>query len=302
MWKYIFILLILCNISLWFVIGAYPDDKLHVIACDVGQGDGILIYRGRSQIIIDGGAGNKMTKCLDRHLPFWDRSIEVVMNTHPQLDHYEGLIEVFKRYNVQYFTANSLNASASEYRVLKDEVRSKGVKVLNPTRGMAIVLDDIRVDILHPSVQFLAENTQSVSKIASVEPGGLAEVLGSYTSTLDPNEFSIQAMLHYKNFDALFTGDAGEMVEDVMSIDGTLSDIEYLKVPHHGSKNGLTEDLLTKTTPETAVISNGKKNSYGHPHKQVLDMLENSGIKTYRTDQMGDVEVVSDGERYWIEE
>ncbi len=282
-------------------MATYPDDKLHIVACDVGQGDGILIFKGRSQVIIDGGPGNKMVACLDRYLPFWDRRIEVVMNTHPQLDHYEGLIDVFKRYNVQYFTANSLNADAQEYQVLKNEVVSKGVKVVNPTAGMVLTLGAIKIDILHPSVQFLAENTESLSQLASTDPvTDISQVLGAYTSTLDPNEFSIQAVLHYKSFDAMFTGDSDWAVEEILAHENLLSDIEYLKVPHHGSKNGLNQELLDRTTPEIAVISDGRKNSYGHPHKQVLDMLNASGVKTYRTDIQGDVEIVGDGEKWWV--
>jgi len=301
MLKFVFIFLILCNISLWFIVFTYPDNNLHIIACDVGQGDGILIMKKTTQIIIDGGPGSKMTNCLDRHLPFWDRTIEMVMNTHPQLDHYEGLIDVFKRYHVQIFTANSLKAVAPEYGVLRNEVLSKGVKVLTPAAGMKFIAGSTTIDILHPSAQFVSEN--STSQDASLAAGSNPEtdtVLGAYTSPLDPNEFSIQAVLHYGNFDAMFTGDADWAVEQIEAEENLLTDIEYLKVPHHGSKNGLNQDLLDRTTPEIAVISDGKKNTYGHPHKQTLDMLEKARVQILRTDQMGDVEVVSDGERYWV--
>jgi competence protein ComEC len=105
----------------------------------------------------------------------------------------------------------------------------------------------------------------------------------------------------FGEFDALFTGDA-ETIWDTLSSEGQLTDIEYLKVPHHGSKNGLTKSLLDSVTPEIAVISSGRKNSYGHPHKESLNLLQDSNVNVYRTDELGDVEVVSDGKRYWIEE
>jgi len=283
-------------VTLWFIVFTYPDKNLHIIACDVGQGDGFLIYQGTMQIIVDGGPGNKMTKCLDRYLPFWDKNIELVFNTHPQLDHYEGLIDVFKSFKVKTFAANSLNADAPEYQVLKSEVQSKGTKVINPVLGTKMTLGSIKIDILHPSVQFLAENTEK----KEVKEGQEAQVLGAYTSSLDPNNFSIMFTLDFGSFDALFTGDADEPEEDLVSSEGVLSDIEYLKVPHHGSKNGLTKDLLDKTTPEIAVISDGKKNRYGHPHKEILEMLNQEGVKILRTDEMGDVEVASDGERWWV--
>jgi competence protein ComEC len=294
MWKVIFIFLILCNISLWFVVFTYPDGYLHVIACDVGQGDGILILKKTTQIIIDGGPGNKMVSCLDRHVPFWDRSIEIVMNTHPQLDHYEGLIDVFKRYNVHYFIANGLDAIAPEYKVLKTEVGSNGTKVVNPRKGMVITSDQISFSVLNPTAEFLKENTTPIANADA------AKILGAYTSSLDPNEFSIIEKMKYQNFDALFTGDSDSVVEHMAVESGSLSDIEYLKVPHHGSKNGLTQEMLDALTPEIAVISDGKKNTYGHPHKEILDMLGKAKAQILRTDQLGDVEVVSDGERYWV--
>jgi competence protein ComEC len=283
MLKAIIYFLLLANFSIWFFVATYPDDKVHIIACDVGQGDGILIYYKTTQVIIDGGPGNKMVNCLDKHIPFWDHTIELVINTHPQADHYEGLLEVLSRYNVQVFTANSLKASASAYQLLQDLVGREGSRVVNPNRGTRFVQDQLALEILHPSTEWAQANSES-----------------DRTSDLDPNTFSIIAKLQYKSFDALFTGDANEEVEDLLQDQSLLSDIEYLKVPHHGSKNGLTSELLKATTPEIAVISNGKKNSYGHPHKEVLDMLEAAKVKILRTDLSGDVEVISDGEKYWI--
>lgn len=295
MWNYIFALLILANFSVWYFVSTFPDDKLHIVACDVGQGDGYLIYHKTTQLIVDGGPGNNLKKCLDKHIPVWDRTIEMVINTHPQLDHYEGLISVLENYNVQIFTANSLKADAPEYGVLKSEVESKGVKVVNPTEYTRMAAKLFEIDILHPSPQFLAENLDSYRNRET-------PVLSAYGSALDPNDFSVVFKFHYKEFDALFTGDINETVIKLLEDKGVLDDIEYLKVPHHGSKNGLTQELLTTTTPEIAVISNGKKNTYGHPHKETLDLLSKYNIKTYRTDEMGDVEVVTDGKRYWVKE
>ncbi len=294
MWKFIFGFLIFTNVALWFFVATYPDNNLHVVACDVGQGDALLIQRKTTQILIDGGAGNRITKCLDKYIPFWDRTIEIVINTHPHADHYGGLIEVLKRYKVETFTANSLNSGDIDYGVLKDEVRSKGVKVVNPTAGMKFSIAEIKIDILHPSSNWLAENLDGYQI-------GEINTLGTHASKVDPNEFSIVAALHYKNFDCLFTGDTQEPEEHLLTQEGLLSDIEYLKVPHHGSKSGLTKELLDATTPEIAVVSDGKNNRYGHPHKETLDLLQNAHVQTHRTDQEGDVEVVSDGERYWVQ-
>jgi competence protein ComEC len=295
MWKFFLLFLLLANISLWFFIAAYPDENVHVIACDVGQGDGILIYQKTTQLVIDGGPGNKMANCLDRHIPFWDRSVELMVNTHPQADHYEGLIEVLDRYNVETFTAISLNASNSSYQLLKELVGREGSKVINPIAGTKFKSNLLELHILHPSPEWLSQN------LDGYEIGEKA-VLGAHTSSLDPNEFSVIGVLHYKSFDAIFTGDTQENIERLLEEKNLISDVEYLKVPHHGSKNGLTKEFLEALTPEIAVISNSKKNSYGHPHKEILDMLEEARIRILRTDQIGDVEVISNGEKYWIKE
>ena len=83
------------------------DNRLHLVFCDVGQGDGILIYRKSVQIVVDAGPGNAYLKCLSDHVPFWDRQIEVVVNTHPQLDHFGGLINIFEHYKVDNFLSSS---------------------------------------------------------------------------------------------------------------------------------------------------------------------------------------------------
>jgi competence protein ComEC len=293
MLKLIFSLLFLANIALWFFVATYPDNNLHIIACDVGQGDGILIMHKTTQIIIDGGPGNRMVKCLDEHIPFWDRTIEMVLLTHPQADHYEGLVEVINRYKVQVFTANSLNASAPTYGLLEDLVGREGAKVVHPSAGMVFGSNLFQVQILHPSSEWFSSNTK-------VNTENENQVLGAYTTDLDPNEFSVITYLKYQNFDALFTGDTDRAIQDLLLSNSAVTDIEYLKVPHHGSKNGLTRELLEATSPELAVISNGKKNRYGHPHPEILKMLNEKNINTLRTDEIGNVEVVSDGEHYWI--
>jgi beta-lactamase superfamily II metal-dependent hydrolase len=96
----LFVLLILAVVLVWSAAFVVPDQKLHIVACDVGQGDGILLYLGQAQILVDGGPNGSIVGCLERHMPFWDRRIELVVLTHPQSDHYGGLINVFENYEV----------------------------------------------------------------------------------------------------------------------------------------------------------------------------------------------------------
>ena len=150
-WKYLYLLLLLITATIWLAVLVYPDRNLKIIACDVGQGDGFLAIYGKTEILIDGGPNNNIVDCLSKYLPFWDRTIEIVLLTHPQKDHYMGLIEVFKRYKVKYFLANSLDSSSQEYSLLKSLVGGGTTNVINPTRGMSMRVGLIHLDILHPS-------------------------------------------------------------------------------------------------------------------------------------------------------
>ena len=290
LWKNIYLALSLALIVVWMAVFAYPGKKLHLIACDVGQGDAILATYGTTQILIDGGATNKVVECLGRNMPFWDRKIEVVLLTHPQLDHFGGLSEVFKRFQVGRFVATSLDSSSQAYKALISMVGGSGMQVVNPTTGMVIRSDLLYLDIVWPSDDFQ-------TAAGDISRGN---VLGAFTSNKDPNDFSVVANLRLGEFDALLTGDIGPKVIEEIIQTGKIREVEYIKVPHHGSKNGLTKELLDVASPEVAVISVGK-NSFGHPHQETLDMLMEYNIQIKRTDEGGNVEVISDGKSWWVE-
>ncbi len=300
-WKYFFVILLLITTLVWFAVITYPDQNLKIIACDVGQGDAILVVHRSTQIIIDGGPNNKIIDCLSDYVPFYDRKIEAVMISHPQKDHYGGIIDVIERYDVKTLIATGLDSVSQDWQVLKNEVGSRGVRVINPSSGQELRIGLIQLDILYPSAEYVLSESTLVDESKDFGTGG---ILGAFTSNKDPNEFSIVAILSFYDFDALFTGDINPAISDAIadSLNGNLKKtIEYIKVPHHGSRNGLSAKLLDKTNSQVAVISVGKNNSYGHPHEEILKMLSDRGIKILRTDQLGDVVVESDGERIWIE-
>ncbi|OGM25852.1 hypothetical protein A3D00_03050 [Candidatus Woesebacteria bacterium RIFCSPHIGHO2_02_FULL_38_9] len=268
-------------------IYSVPDSRLHLIACDVGQGDAILATYKSTQMLVDGGPDRRVLDCLSRHMSFWDRKIEVVILTHPQLDHFSGLIDVIKRYKVDLFVGNAVDNSTQSYRVLKNLVGSKGIRVINPREGLDIRLGSMFLDIVNP-----------IKKLLTDEP--IENKLGTFTTNKDLNDFSVVGTLSFGNFNVLLTGDIGPNMIDEITATGKIHKVEVLKVPHHGSKNGLTEKLLEVANPDLAIISVGAKNSFGHPSPEVLKLLSDKAIKTLRTDQMGDVEVISDGKRWWL--
>lgn len=269
------------------------DGKLHIVFCDVGQGDAALIYRGSTQILIDGGPDSSVVSCLSRHMPFWDRKLEIVTMTHPQEDHYGGLIDVARRYNVDLFVAPGVDNNTAGFKTLKKEIENKRIRVMSPKSGDILRSGILQIETIWPSGEWLAgDGGYGGNK------GDEGKVLGLFTTTRDLNEFSLVQKISYGAFDALFTGDIEPPITEMIAEGG--KEVEVLKIPHHGSKNGLTKTLLDAVNPKLAVISVGKKNRYGHPHKEAIEMLRNQDIKILRTDLDGEVEIVTDGRRWWI--
>lgn len=290
-------LFLVCT-TILFVLLDTRNSNLKVVACDVGQGDAILITQGSHQVLVDAGPGKKVIECLDRYMFFWDRKIEMIVLTHPQLDHFGGLLEIFEKYNVEYLLESGQNASSREYQLLQSIVGSSDTIILEAADTRSTSIGLMHLEVLHPSKNFILVNSK---KAVGKKSDGI-NFLGKYESTRDPNEFSVTAVLTYGSFDALLTGDISPNISDQLAQSPFLqsNNIEYLKVPHHGSKNGLTKKLLRVVRPNLAVISSGEKNRFGHPHKEILNMLKEEGVEVFRTDQIGDFVVESDGQKFWV--
>lgn len=288
--KYLYTTSFLLLLTIFLALFSLPDNNFHLIACDVGQGDAILATYGNIQVLTDGGPGNRVLDCLSKHMPFYDREIELVILTHPQLDHFGGLIEVVRRYKVDTFMANSVDNSTQAYSVLKKEVGGRGIRIINPKEGMIVRLGKIHLDIVNPTEALLSENANEESE----------NTLGAFITKRDLNDFSIVDIMSFGNYKALLTGDIGPSEISYVLSTGRLKPVNYIKVPHHGSKNGLTPELLDIVNPSVAVISVGRNNSYGHPHEEILRLLKTRGIRTLRTDEIGDIEIVTDGTKWWI--
>jgi competence protein ComEC len=288
-YRYIIQLLILIAVGIVIAIFQLPDGNLHIITCDVGQGDAILVTYKNIQILTDGGPDRKVLNCLGRNVPFWDRNIELVISTHPDSDHSTGLVDVIKQYNVGKILINSIDPGTDIYRLLESAVGGRGVGVVNPKGGMVLGLDLIHLDILSPSEAMF-------SKLTVKDEG---DKLSKYSIGKDTNSYSIVYRLSFKKFSGLFTGDIPKEVSDGLSILSGVEGVNYIKIPHHGSANGLTINLLKAAMPKVAVISVGSKNMWGFPAPEILKMLTDNNVTVLRTDKMGDVEVITDGEKIW---
>jgi len=282
-----------------FMVGVWlewPDSNVHIVMCDVGQGDATVVIHRFTQVVIDGGpSSEKMMACLSERMPFWDRQIEMVVVSNNDEDHYLGLIEVLERYEVGMFVASSIVKKAKSFEKLREVVVSEEALVHVPQVGEELKAGELAFKVLWPQEKMGDERLWHAQPVVDAS---LSEILGAM-SVKEPNSYSVVLELDFGEFEALFTGDIGEDEEKIL-LERGLRDIEYLKVGHHGSKYSSSLKFLEKIMPEVAVIGVGAKNSYGHPTKEVLGNLEQVGAKVLRTDKDGIIEVVSDGERMWI--
>lgn len=284
-----FVSFLALGLMLLFIVTTYQyfkfnDGKLHIVVCDVGQGDGIFIRTPKgSDILIDGGPDDKVLSCLSSNMPFWDRTLEAVILTHPDADHSTGLIDVIERYHVIQLLTQKVPGKTKIYQKLKTTLAKNLVTAKYSYQGDVIHEgESLSFSVLWPTNEAVQILEQNISK-----------------KNIRLNEVSIITLLKYENFEILFTGDAGaEVVEQIALLAG---DVDLLKVPHHGSKTGMSETFLSIIKPEMAIISVGRRNKYGHPAQFSLDLLRNAGVKTLRTDLNGEIEIISDGEKYWVE-
>ncbi|MGB9707004.1 MAG: ComEC/Rec2 family competence protein [Microgenomates group bacterium] len=287
--KIFLIFLLLLAGLVWGVVSQLPDGRLHLIFCDVGQGDAILVVRRSTQILIDGGPNEKVLSCLSSHLPFWDRQIELVILTHPEYDHLTGLVSVIQRYKTLAIVSNSLLAETGIFQKFRQEVVSRQIPVHSPAAGEEIRVGEIKLRILSPE-QKLGEEIVWRS-LAEPKVLGLTPFSGNFNKT------AIVTLLDFGDFQALLPADIG--AEEEKKILPGLEEVEVLKVGHHGSKYSTSKELLAVTKPKLAVISVGANNRYGHPTPEVLERLAAVGAKIRRTDLEGEIEVVSDGRNWY---
>jgi len=290
--RLIFLLVFLTSL-LFLVIFSFPDNRLHLVFCDVGQGDAILIIKGFTQILIDGGPNEKVLGCLANNLPFYDRKIEVVALTHPEADHLTGLISVLDKYRVDYFLTGPLGNDSSAFEALLIRLKKqqnaslvgKSPKIINIYSGDKIKIGEMVLTSLWPDKQWLADRADIKMMDGK---GGREYVLGAKTEYKKLNDFSLVFLLKYQNKSFLFMGDADFSVQDNIIENSNLTQIDILKFPHHGSKTGIDEEFLKIIKPKETVISVGK-NSYGHPSKEALVLLEKYRVKIRRTDKEGEI-------------
>lgn len=292
-------------VGLFFLFSS-SDDKLHLYFCDVGQGDAIYIrFPNNTDLLIDGGPSEKVLECLSKSMPFYDREITAVLLTHPQSDHFNGLISVLQRYKVIYFISSPVGNSTLGYQKLIDLINKKKIEVKNFYKDQSIEFGKAKFTLLWPERNWLLTNLNCKKNSCSLSALKNSSVLGLSSDSSDLNDFSIIGILSYGSFDVLLTGDGSSRIqEQILNFNQnfSLSDnkMEVLKVPHHGAKTALSQDFLKVISPEVAVISVGKNNRYGHPSQDLLETLSKYAKTIHRTDQEGTIEIISDGTNWQL--
>lgn len=278
--KYLLFILVgfLLIIAFIFVFYIYKDAKskkyLRVVFLDVGQGDSIFIEApNKKQILIDGGPDAKVLAQLSKVMPFYDRTIDLVIATHNDADHIGGLPLVFDYYKISNFIGNGASSSSSNYKVLKQKIDNNKVDEIVAKKGTKIVLDkenNIYLDILFPNMDI---------------------------AKMDSNDGSIVSRLVYNEDTFLFMGDATVYTENLIKWSTDKSEIEsdVLKLGHHGSRTSSSQFWLEEVSPRVVIISAGKNNNYGHPHNEILDRLKLLKIPYLTTYNNGNILFKTDG-------
>ncbi len=265
-------LLFFTTISLWSEVLSLGSFQITFF--DVGQGDAASIRTpSGKQIIIDGGPDSAILGKLAKEIPFWDRTIDMIILSHPAKDHMAGLLDVLQKYSVKTVLWTGIEKDTEIFReweraLLKEQEEGARIVLASGRQSISIGKGFCpqRMDILSP-----------VENVAGTLVKG------------DDNDTSLVVRLYDCTYSALFTGDLTKKGEGILLKQNILIDSDILKVGHHGSKTSSSEEFIKAVSPDVAVISLGQGNQYGHPHKETLATLEKYGIDIRRTDEEGDI-------------
>lgn len=252
----------------------YFDTNLTIHFINVGQGDAILLeLPNNALVLVDAGENGKGSTVLNYLQGKGISKLQAIVGTHNHSDHIGGVDEVMQALQVQEYYYNGASCETKTCNDVMQEAKAKNITVKIAERGQNIEIAGFAIQVLNPKkpLEFDSENDNSIVLFVS-----------------------------FKNFQALITGDCEKECEE--SILGLRKDLEseVLKVGHHGSKTSSSIAFLTAVKPETAVISVGKDNSYGHPHTETLEKLSTMGIRFFRSDESGSIAITTDGNTYSI--
>lgn len=260
---------LVATFGLWLYLVRTDVTTTHIVFLSVGQGDAILISQGMNQIVIDGGRdGRRLLSRLGRYVPFYDRTIETLIPTHPDADHIGGLSALLERYQVKTIIDSGARTDTELAILFYHNLEREGAQMISGVRDTALALPQ-------------------GGKLSILYPYGPLPV-----DMRETNEGSVVARFEFGKTSFLLMGDLPDEEQFIPD----LKQSTILKVAHHGSRSSTSSALLSQVRPEEAVISVGE-NKYGHPHGDVLSRLTAHGVEVYRTDTQGDIVYICQKDR-----
>lgn len=259
---YIFIIcvLTLCDYIVFDVLKSAGNVEVYFL--NIGQGDASLIKTKQNRyILIDGGPDNTLIQKIGKYVPFYRPVIDIVIVTHPDLDHFLGIVELVRRYKINYIILTKQNSDIAAYKQLEKEIFSMQIPIIYAETISILELDDMHFDFFHPK---------------------------EFTKVKDSNDGSIVFKMKSSAITFLFTGDAGLKTEELLLSQNLDLKTDVLKVGHHGSKTSTSKKFLTATNPKIATVSVGE-NNFGHPHPEVINQLHSKNIYMISTYDHGDI-------------
>lgn len=266
-----------CSLIAVVAVFLYPSTNgLRVTYFDVGQGDGALIQLPDNlDILVDGGPDRGVVQKVGGKLPFFNQEIELIILTHPHEDHIVGALEAMKRFKVDQVWYTGVKYPSSSYKEFLDLVKAKNILLKIIDHRQTVQLEGFKagggaaINIIYPNKSVVEEK--------------------------NVNDSSIIFQFVYGKKKFLFTGDAGTKIEQSLLDENIDLSDSILKVAHHGSDDASLEAFLLQISPEYAIISLSKNNTFRHPREVILKRLERIGSSILRTDQLGDIVFESDG-------
>ncbi|MEM5770204.1 MAG: ComEC/Rec2 family competence protein, partial [Bacillota bacterium] len=254
--------------------GSNSRPELSVLFIDVGQADSTLVSLSTGEtMLIDAGEAPDADAISEELDECNITDIDILVATHPHSDHIGGMCSVIEHYDVGRVLMPDMAAQSAVYKKLMDAIHSRGIPVTEAYAGYEFSLGSAKCTVVSPDA-------------------------GADT---DANNESVAMFLDFNNSEFLFTGDMEEWAEDAVLDGRYYIDADVLKVAHHGSSTGSSQTFLSAVTPQYAVISCGTNNEYGHPHQETLERLTKAGATVYRTDQAGDVLILTDGQTLTVQ-
>ena len=279
--RWLLVPLILATVAIWTAVINQPPALFKVTVLDVGQGDAIFIQSPEGhQLLVDGGPDPlSAVRAIGERMPFWDRSLDAVLLTHPDADHLTGLIEVLLRNEVGSVLIGPQVNEGFPDGLWQSAVAKSGAALVTVSTGQSFGLGKAHVQVMNPPER---------------------PILGTGA---DVNNAGVVIRLSYGEIDFVLMGDLEEFGEGYLGNRGLIVPSEAVKVGHHGSATSSTVEFLGLVTPAVAAVSVGLDNRYGHPSPEVMDRLSDTvGLgNVYTTSQQGDITFSTDGIRLWVE-